>query len=283
MRTIVVGIAAPSRRLPLVQLAARLAGGADRPRICAVHVSDEGTTAVRGAGSRGAGSRGAGARIAKELARIAEDVDAAYIVVGATTMQRGARAGPSVARALVRRARCPIAVLPDRARGDLPQPRVVTVAYDASPGAHAALELATELARGTDAQLRLIAVTEPPGSHAGLRHTWCEARRRIRGRQLRRAARDVPADVRVRTELLEGAVDECLLDESRTDADIVLMGSHADGWPHPWRTHASRAARVLERAECAVVVVPSHARHPPPDKPAAAQTARTARPVSRPS
>jgi nucleotide-binding universal stress UspA family protein len=98
------------------------------------------------------------------LAAEAEDVGAAFLVVGSTGHGLTGRLAPGgTVQRLLPLAPCPVAIAPRGYRHTAP-PRVtvVSVAYDASPEADRAAAVAVHLAVRTGAALRFVAVAEAP-------------------------------------------------------------------------------------------------------------------------
>ena len=99
------------------------------------------------------------ASAAEGLHRLAEDRNAALVVVGRTHRGHiGRHTRGSVAGRLLHGLHCPLAVVPD---GVMPTPRTIAVGYDDSPEAQAALAFATDLAERLGARLVLAGVAEP--------------------------------------------------------------------------------------------------------------------------
>jgi len=138
----------------------------------------------------------------------------------------------------------------------------VLVAVDDSPAALRAARVATELAAGWRARLRLVAVTADHALGALLDIAVPDGRADERaeqaGRSLLEHAADAARDsgLEVDTVLLGGEPFRQILDQARTwPADLIVMGrSDRRGPSSPYI--GSVTAHVLEFADCPVLVVP---------------------------
>ena len=115
-----------------------------------------------------------------------------------------------------------------------PRYRHVLVAYDGSPEAELALAHAVAIAQASRARLALVAVVAPPpllswqvpGGMKGVHETE-QAELELR---LRAAADQVPDDLSLTTQLLDGDPARELLRLAREgDFDVIVMGSRGRG------------------------------------------------------
>ena len=144
--------------------------------------------------------------------------------------------------------------------------RHVLVAFDASPEAQLALAHAVAMAQVYRAKVALVAVVPPPPllswqAPGGMRGIH-EAEQEELEKALREAADDVPDDLSVTTQLLDGDPARELLRLARDgDFDVIVMGSRGRG-----RVTAallgSVSNRVMHDAGVPVIVI-----HRPSDGP----------------
>ena len=138
----------------------------------------------------------------------------------------------------------------------------VPVAVDDSPAALRAARVATDLAAGWHAQLRLVAVTADHTLGALLDTATHDGRSSERVEQAGRALLGHLADaaradgIDVDTVLLTGEPFRQVLDQAYTwNADLIVMGrSDRRGPSSPYL--GSVTAHVLECADCPVLVIP---------------------------
>ena len=170
----------------------------------------------------------------------------------------------SAAEAVVRRASCPVLVVPACARptGD-GRFRHIVCAIDFSPAALRAFRYAIHLASGTDAEVTLVhALDVPPELHdrqivaafdveAVRAAAKAAAHRRLEALW---PGRDAPA-VRIHADVTEGRAHRRIVEIARQrDADLIALGTHGrnalDRWVFGSNTHA-----VLHDAPCPVLTV----------------------------
>jgi nucleotide-binding universal stress UspA family protein len=208
----------------------------------------------------------AGASPAHVLHELAEASDALAIVVGASHHGRALRLlTGSTPDAVLDHAPCPVAVAPDgyrdavRGAGGV---RQMAVAYDGSPEARHALEVAASYARGAGARLRVVTALNsaavgvyppPPLDVAAYEELSRVARSEAHGR-LEEAIAALGADVDAESAVLDGDIVSVLVQEAKTD-DLLFTGSGAKG---PFRRVllGSVSTHLLRDAACPVVVVP---------------------------
>jgi nucleotide-binding universal stress UspA family protein len=137
--------------------------------------------------------------------------------------------------------------------------RVIGVGYDASPGARAALEYATDLARRNGAALRVYTVVRKavpiapnaPMTPAPTAPTELETRRA----ELHEAVTALPPEVRAQPVLLRGFAVPELVKASSLGVDLLVLGTHVRG--HVGRLlHKNVAGEVVLEASCPVVICP---------------------------
>ena len=137
--------------------------------------------------------------------------------------------------------------------------RHVLVAFDASPEAQLALAHAVAMAQVYRARLRIVAVTpkppllawQAPGGMRGIH----DAEQADLDDKLRAAADQVPDDLSLTTQLLDGdPAREILHAASENDHDVIVLGSRGRG-----RVTAallgSVSNRVMHDAEVPVIVI----------------------------
>jgi nucleotide-binding universal stress UspA family protein len=226
--------------------------------------------AAAGAGAAGDGGVSlravAGASPAHVLHELAEASGALAIAVGASHHGRALRLlTGSTPDAVLDHAPCPVAVAPDgyrdavRGAGGV---RQMAVAYDGSPEARHALEVAASYARGAGARLRVVTALNsaavgvyppPPLDVAAYEELSRVARSEAHGR-LEEAIAALGADVDAESAVLDGDIVSVLVQEAKTD-DLLFTGSGAKG---PFRRVllGSVSTHLLRDAACPVVVVP---------------------------
>lgn len=208
----------------------------------------------------------AGASPSHALHELAEASGALAIVVGATHHGRALRllAG-STPDAVLNHAPCPVAVAPEAyrdARHDAGGVRQVAVAFDGSPEALHALEVAASFARGARARLRVVTAVNsaaagvyppPPLDVASYEQLGEIAREEARAR-VDEAIAALGGEVDAEGAVLDGDIVTMLLEDARAD-DLLFTGSRGQG---PFRRVlvGSVSTHLLRDAACPVVVVP---------------------------
>jgi nucleotide-binding universal stress UspA family protein len=181
------------------------------------------------------------------------------IVLGSTHRAGLGRVHPgSVAERALEVARCPVAVAP-RGVADLPGPaaeeepalrtqlRVVAVGFDGREESRGALEMATEIALGAEATLRVIAVT-PDAAHGS------GSRLRIED-ELHDSVRALPSELRALPVHLRGLPAEQLLAQAEQGVDLFVIGSRGEGPVH--RIALGSTSTELMRASACPVLIAS--------------------------
>ncbi len=192
---------------------------------------------------------------AQALHDLAEEEDAALVVLGATHYGRIGRITPgSVASNLLHGAPCPVLVVP--AGHEVRPIRTVAVAYDEGIQAKEALEHAARLARRFDARLEIIAGYEHelfagPAMVAAadieeLLHD--DVAKRVKAQA--DAITDIPVDTRVVTGPMPGA-----LVDAAEGADLLVTGSRGYGPRHSVLV-GSVSRYLADNAPCPILVVP---------------------------
>jgi nucleotide-binding universal stress UspA family protein len=208
------------------------------------------------------------------LAAIAEAEHVDILVVGSSHRHGiGRVVFGSTVEALVHRGSSPVAVAPAGWRAPAGAAlETIGVAVDGSPESRHALAAAVALARLTGARLEAIEAfrARPPvhREYAGVTRSYrtlVAGRREAVRRRLERTTSGVPADVGVRTAVLEGDPPTALAERSG-DLDLLVIGSR--GRDPRWAFVAGSVSRsVLDRARCPVLVAPRAPEHT--DRPAA--------------
>lgn len=202
---------------------------------------------------------GSPARALQEMART-DSVD--FIVVGSS--HRG-KAGTVLAGTtgiqLLHGAPCPVSVAP-RGLADAGQWRPVRigVAYDGSPEAHAALDLARSLAHRPRAMIKVIAVAEAAGTpQESVDPEAFALASRVHARQWLEGATDALRDeFTVATQMEAGRPGPELLAVS-DELDLLVLGSHGYG-PARRAVLGSIASYLIEHCRCPLLVTPRGAR-----------------------
>lgn len=136
----------------------------------------------------------------------------------------------------------------------VPEPRVpskarVVVAVDGGPGSRAALRWAAGYANDVASQVLIVTVA-PEGVPVE------DAESELRAAAL--VLRTIVEDAEVSVHLRRGSpVDQLSHAASEFDADILVVGTHAST-ARPQAGRVTVAGRLAARAQCIVVVVPSH-------------------------
>jgi nucleotide-binding universal stress UspA family protein len=177
----------------------------------------------------------------------------------------------SVATSLLHGSPCSVAVAP---HGYTDKPagwhRRVTVGYDGSDEARIALAEAIDLARASDAPIKVVAVAEPSpvisGKGAGASTGRSELNKAIHEmmrERLDEALRSAPDDVRVEGTLVDGPPAESLAQIAREDGGVLVVGSRAYG-PLRRVLLGSVSTELVRTAPCPVIVHPRPAKAPTP-------------------
>jgi nucleotide-binding universal stress UspA family protein len=203
---------------------------------------------------------GVGSSAAHVLSDVAEQRDAALLVVGSTRRGALGRVFPgSTAERLLHGSTCAVAVAPAGLAPDW-APRELVAGFVDTTDARAALATAAALARATGARLRIVSAVEPlEWSRSAVVQPYLagagpEAAVDLAARALERAARALDLDPPAETEVVSGTPVDVLAAHSRA-SDLVICGSRGYGALHSVLlggvTHA-----LVRRSAGPVLVVP---------------------------
>jgi nucleotide-binding universal stress UspA family protein len=197
------------------------------------------------------------------LADLAEDVEAAMVIVGTSQETSLARTllGSSVER-LLHGATVPVTVVPPGWRQAAPD-RIssVGVAYIDTRDAREALRVAVRVAQRVPARLTLYTVlgqsSERYSYLVGRRdeQAYVEIARESFSKALEFAAAGIPPELEPRTVLLEGPVVESLAALGPDEVDLLMCGSRGYG-PARRVLLGGVSSRLIRRARLPVAVVP---------------------------
>lgn len=175
----------------------------------------------------------------------------------------------SVAEKVLRKARCPVTIVPPRVTAVAPGDArfdSVLCAVDFSDSALSALPYAISLAEEADAALTVLHVVEiPPEVRDGSARTVLDLQRlktKVEAAVTARLERLIPSDVRpycrVETAVAEGkAHQEILRVAAERESDIIVMGLHGQGMVDRL-LFGSNTHQVVRAATCPVLAVPAH-------------------------
>ena len=206
------------------------------------------------------------------LHALADELGADLIVVGSSHRSRmGQVLAGNVGMSLLHGSPCSVAVAPHGFATDAGEEFAeIVVGYDGSEEATMVLAEAIELARASDAPLKLVTVAEPPvlatGKGGGATQGWNALKEDIEDLmrvRLEEAIATIPHDVRVTPVLASDEPATALARIAQADGALLMLGSRAYG---PLRrvlmgTVATALARI---APCPLIF------HPRPAKSAAA-------------
>jgi nucleotide-binding universal stress UspA family protein len=199
---------------------------------------------------------------AEALYELADREHALLIVAGSTHRGALGRVLPgSVGVSLLHGAPCAVAVAPrDYAAREEHRLQNVAVAFDGSPEAWPALETGIGIAEHLHASFTVLAVAEPTKSGyatslsiltAGEHQTYEQDAKR---RALDAAVARAPSDLAVEARLMNGDAGH-LLAAASGEFDLLMIGSRGYG-ALGRALLGSVAAKVMDRAECPVLVLP---------------------------
>ncbi len=203
------------------------------------------------------------------LHELAEQEDAALIVVGSTHRGRVGRALPgSTAERLLHGAPCPVAVAPNGyvARSG-EAPAIIGCGYDGSPSARRALEAARRIAAATGARLRIVSAFEPlaydlpPGSIAmgGMATYNDRLHERASAEVVSAVASIQKSEPGVEAQFTVGDPVRILAAASE-ELDLLVVGSRGYGPMHAVLV-GGVSGRLVTEAACPVMVFPRSAGH----------------------
>jgi nucleotide-binding universal stress UspA family protein len=199
---------------------------------------------------------------AREILATAEKLHSDLIVLG--THGRGGFEHMllgSVAEKVLRKATCPVMVVPEAAPTDAGvQFSRILCPIDGSAASRDAVAFAVSLARETDGCITLMQAVEPVPPIGDFGALDTEEYRRLAAAGAAQSLREaVPADVRewCRTEdvVAFGKASVCILDTAKTtSADVIVMGVRGRG-AIDLAAFGSTTNEVVRRASCPVVAV----------------------------
>ncbi len=203
---------------------------------------------------------------AATIARVAEEIAADLIVVGAHPRPEVVRfLVGSTAERVIRLAGCPVLAAPGRRRASF---RHILAAVDLSAHACATLRVAMALARQEDAYIRVLHVHEPLPSIVQETAPYGEGDLLgIASDTFQRMVEGLDGDVELEvTERRGAAGSEILADAEEWGADLIVLGSHGFGFFNRLLL-GSTSLHVLRHAHVATTVVPpaaaSRGQRPP--------------------
>jgi nucleotide-binding universal stress UspA family protein len=197
------------------------------------------------------------------LADLAEDIEAAMLIVG-TTQETGltrALLGSSTER-LLHGATAPVMVVPPGWRESAPE-RIssIGVAYVDTRDGREALRVAVRVALRIPAQVTLYSVIGQSSERYSYlvgrtdEQAFLDKARDSFGKALEFAAAGVPPELEPRTVLLEGAIVDSLAGLGPDDVDMLVCGSRGYG-PVRRVLLGGVSSRLIRRARLPVAVVP---------------------------
>jgi nucleotide-binding universal stress UspA family protein len=205
---------------------------------------------------------------ARGLHRLAESIEADLVIVGSAHHGKaGQILAGSVGTSLLHGSPCSVAIAPHGYAGQAPAAiREVTVGFDGSPEARAALTDAVDLARSSGAPVRIVTVAEPPpivyGKSGGPDYSWHalkdDLKELMRGR-LDEAVASMPEDVRVEATLAEGKADAVLAEIAVEDGGVLVLGARGYG-PLRRVLLGSVSTALVRSAPCPLIVHPRPAK-----------------------
>jgi len=177
----------------------------------------------------------------------------------------------SVGERLLSGAPCAVAIAPrGHAADELRRIGVIAIAFDGSPEAHLALRTARDLARRTEARLRVVMVIEPPAAIPGQfvplpglepliamqRGEALQHQEQSAQDALEAALRPLDSGFTIERQVLFGTDPAAaILDSARSDVDLLVLGSRAYG-PVRRALVGSVSSSVVRHAPCPVLVMP---------------------------
>ena len=201
-----------------------------------------------------------------ELDQIAETDHVDALVIGSTHLGTLGQVLPgSVGDRLLAGAPCAVGIAPKgyaQIGGGLVTH--IGVAYDGQAEAVAALDVAVDIARGSGADLKLIAVnlnetSVAPGRGGFPRYAYIEELDRYYHERIAEGMSRVPADISATSVVLSGDPAEELAGQSR-EFDLFVMGSRGYG-PVRRVFLGGVAHEVVKAAACPLLIMPRSAAH----------------------
>ncbi len=193
----------------------------------------------------------------RALSELAESLDAKLIVLGSTHRGPLGRVLPgSVGDRLLNGGPRAVAIAPRGYADGEPQIKRIGVGFNGGEESQIALSFATELAETLTAELRLIAVVEPPSStmeEIAAPLGYEEAVSRQLESALARGKASVEG-IETETSLLHGMPASTLAAES-AELDLLVVGSRGYG-PIRRALLGDVASRLTRKANCPIIIVP---------------------------
>jgi nucleotide-binding universal stress UspA family protein len=200
---------------------------------------------------------------------LAEQEDAALIVVGSTHTGRAGRVLPgSTGERLLHGSPCPVAVAPkaytQRHGGER---GIIGVAYDGSQSAQSALQAAERIAAATGARLRVIRAFQPqtynypPATSMAVNAigSYNDSLQERASKEVEAAAAKIDGEPRAEAFFAVGDAARILI-EATEQLDMLFIGSRGYGPMHSVLV-GGVSGRVVREAACPVIVLPRKARH----------------------
>ena len=192
---------------------------------------------------------------------LAEETDADLVIVGSSRHSKLSQilAG-NVGLGLLHGAPCAVAIAPRGYAEQAREPSTVIVGFDGCHESRLALEDAVELAEGSGATLKLVAVAEEPaivygkGGNLGGLQELKEAIKEQAQEQLDEALGSIPNSVTTEATLVVGDPAEKLA-EAASPGSILVLGSRAYG-PLRRVLLGSVSTALMSTAPCPVLVHP---------------------------
>jgi nucleotide-binding universal stress UspA family protein len=175
--------------------------------------------------------------VARGLHALAEHLGADLVVVGSSSEgDHGHTLLGSTAASLMHGSPCAVAVAPVGYRDVTPRAvSTIVIGYDSSPEAKSALAGASELARATGAQLRLVCAAEPPAvvfGKSGTSGGWEALKDAVEEQaraQLETARAEIPADIKADAKVVSAEPVPALAQEADAPGSILALGSRGYG------------------------------------------------------
>jgi nucleotide-binding universal stress UspA family protein len=201
------------------------------------------------------------------LHELAEQEDAALIVVGSTHTGRAGRVLPgSTGERLLHGSPCPVAIVPKGyTRDPGAEPGIIGCGFDGTEAAQRALQAAEQIATATGARLRVIRAFQPLSfdySPKGVPMGGIAYNDKLQERasgELETAIAKLEGTVRAEPFFAVGNAAE-ILAEASEQLDLLVLGSRGYGPLHSVLV-GGVAGRVAREASCPVIVLPRKARH----------------------
>ena len=206
---------------------------------------------------------------AHALHALAEEEDAALIVVGSTHTGRAGRVLPgSTAERLLHGAPCPVAVAPKGYTGRSgDEPGIIGSGFDGSQSAQRALQAAQRIAAATGARLRVIRAFQPPtydfppasSQAVNWIGSYNDSLQERASKEVEAAVAKIDGEPRAEAFFAVGDAAHILIDATE-QLDMLFVGSRGYGPMHSVVV-GGVSSRVAREAACPVIVLPRKAAH----------------------